>query len=529
MKENSFLFYLLSYLTIIGSVPFFNSTAAIADPVSYTGQSSSAHETLKSGSNEIKPDRKIDPAESVLSLTLQSSIIMALDNNANFQINRLSPAIKAYSEEMERASFDPTVAASISGQREKVESGRENLVFGPSSDADSATAGLRLTEYLPTGTTIEAGAEGSITALDDESDGKYRNNNYDVTITQALLRNRGMDANLVGLRTARIDTKISIHELQGAAESLISQVEEVYWDYILAERSIAIYEKSLKIANRQVEEVKERIHVGKTAETELASAEAEAAVRHEQLIDAYGILEVKRLNLIRLISPSHGETRWNSRLNLLDSPELGFIKLDSVEGYVRVALQKRADIKQARLQLEQGNLEVISTRNGLLPKLDLFVRLGGSRYANSFSDKGDEDSDDISYSAGLQFEIPIGNRNAKARHHQQMLSAEQTKLALRNMEQLIQIDVRSAYVDVNRSGERIKAATKTRELREKILAIEVEKFRLGRSTTFLVAQAQRDMISSQIGEIEAVIDYRKALLNLHRLEGTLLERRQIQL
>jgi hypothetical protein len=50
---------------------------------------------------------------------------------------------------------------------------------------------------------------------------------------------------------------------------------------------------------------------------------------------------------------------------------------------------------------------------------------------------------------------------------------------------------------------------------------------VGRSTSFLVAQAQRDLVSSQIYEVEAVINYLKALVDLHRLEGSLLTRRGI--
>ena len=43
----------------------------------------------------------------------------------------------------------------------------------------------------------------------------------------------------------------------------------------------------------------------------------------------------------------------------------------------------------------------------------------------------------------------------------------------------------------------------------------------------LVARAQRDFVTSQITEIEAAITYLKALIELYRLEGSLLERRGI--
>ena len=47
---------------------------------------------------------------------------------------------------------------------------------------------------------------------------------------------------------------------------------------------------------------------------------------------------------------------------------------------------------------------------------------------------------------------------------------------------------------------------------------------MGKSTSLLVAQAQRDLLSSQISEIQAIANYHKAIINPLRLEGILLDR-----
>jgi len=83
-------------------------------------------------------------------------------------------------------------------------------------------------------------------------------------------------------------------------------------------------------------------------------------------------------------------------------------------------------------------------------------------------------------------------------------------------------------VEVKRTSEQINASTATRQLREEVLRTEEEKFRVGTSTALLVSQAGRDLIASQIAEVEAVIAYRKALLELYRADGTLLDRRAIK-
>jgi len=56
---------------------------------------------------------------------------------------------------------------------------------------------------------------------------------------------------------------------------------------------------------------------------------------------------------------------------------------------------------------------------------------------------------------------------------------------------------------------------------------EQERFAVGSSTALQVAQAQRDLLNSQIAEIEAIVNYRIALVRLYLAEGSLLERRGI--
>ena len=52
-------------------------------------------------------------------------------------------------------------------------------------------------------------------------------------------------------------------------------------------------------------------------------------------------------------------------------------------------------------------------------------------------------------------------------------------------------------------------------------------FLVGRSTSFLVAQAQRDLLISRIAEVQALANYLKALVDLYQRDGSLLERRGI--
>lgn len=445
-----------------------------------------------------------------LDLTVSEAVMMALDNNVALRIERLQPTIRQEYEEVERAVFDPRLTVGVAA---------ENVTGANEGDGLAAQAGVA--RYFPTGTTAQV--TGSI---DDRSEDRVdrRETSLDVQVTQSLLRGRGRDVNLARLHQAGIDTQISRHELRGVAEDLLATVENAYWDCVLAREKIDIYTKSLEVAQQQIDEVRERISVGKVAELELAASEAEVAEKREQLITARGDL-AKRLLLLRLlVNPVGGQ--WTRELRFSDRPEQPDIVLDDVEAHVQLGVRHRPDLLQARLEVDRGELEIVRTRNGLLPRLDLFVRLGGTRYAGSFYEL--DESDDWQASAGLTLEFPLGLREEKARHRVAELSLEQTEMALTNMEQLIQYDVRAAYVEVGIAQEQIAATAATRKLRQDTLTAEQEKFRVGTSTTLQVAQAWRDLIGSQISEIQAVISLRKAVIGLYRREGTLLERRGIE-
>jgi len=128
---------------------------------------------------------------------------------------------------------------------------------------------------------------------------------------------------------------------------------------------------------------------------------------------------------------------------------------------------------------------------------------------------------------GLNFERPIRNRSAKAQHRRSLLQESQAEKTLENLSQLIELDVRNAYIEVNRTREQIAASAATRKFQEEKLRIETEKFRVGRSTNLLVAQAQRDLLVNRIAEVNTVVNYLKALTSFYRMEGSLLERRGI--
>jgi len=463
-------------------------------------------------------------AEGPLTIGIHEAILLAMENNQSLIVERMNPEIQQTFEQEELAIFDPIISPEVSSRR-SVGDRLSRAGFSTESQiVDTINGSISLDKLFPSGTTLNLEGSTSYTDSSLYSD-TFTANRIGFSVTQALMRGMDVRANMARVNQARLDTLISEYELRGFTETVLEQVESKFWDYALAQRQIDIYTDSLNLAEKQMTEAEERIKIGDLAETELAAAQAEVALGRENLINARSTLAKERLDLLRLLNPS-GNIDWDREVILQYDTSPPDVRLDNVEQHVQLALRMRPDLNQTRLEIKRGDLEVVRTKNGLLPRLDTFISLGKSGYADTFDralSNIDEDSYDVTW--GLVFEDAPINRSARASYTRAIASKKQLHMALENMTQLVQVDVRSSYIEVTRAQEQISATTATRKFQEEKLRAETEKFRVGKSTSLLVGQAQRDFVASQIAEIQAVANYLKAMVTLYRLEGSLLQRR----
>lgn len=442
-----------------------------------------------------------------LALSLEDAVLTALERNGSLRVQRLAPQVRATSVTEELGNLDPVLSA---GAGQVLAGSPPGL-----SSGSGAEAGLSLS--FPTGTSLDVSASAGW--------GSAWSSGFDLQATQSLLAGGRLTANRARVEQARLDLFSSRHELSAVAASVVAQVESAYWNHYLALRQRDIYRESLGLAERQLEEARARMQVGRIAGSELAAPRAEVTSRREALRAGERRVQSTRQLLLLLVNPEGAGLDAAARL--LDAPVPPTGPLDGPDAHVALGLRQRPDLAQARLALERGDLEVVRTRAGLLPRLDLFIRLGGTGYAATFGGALAGTVEDPYASAGLSFQLPLGNRAAEARAERAELNRAQAAEALAALERSVEADVRGAWRDAEFAAAGIAASAELRALQEEKLAAEVEKFRNGTSTSYLVAQAQRDLLASQLAEAQAAVDRLLALVTLYRLEGSLLERRGI--
>ncbi len=467
------------------------------------------------------------PDDGPVALSVEQASMLVLQNNRDLQVRQFNPVIAGTFEQIERGTFDPELFAELEygKARTRETAASTETEFNVEGNETAAVAGIR--QAFPTGTGVEATIEQGRTISDRTPE--LQTARLGLSITQSLLRGFGPAVNLVSVRQAELGTVASVYELRGFTEALLAGTEIAYWNYVLARLQIDIVERSLAVARQQRDEIELRIEVGILPEIEAAAARAQVAGQEQALIDARSLLEENRIRLLRLISPgSHGQL--DLRINATSEPAIDPEPITDLTDRLQLAEQSRPDLNEARLRLEQSRLETIVTRNGVLPRLDLFIALGQTGFADTFTDSFREvDGNTYDFRVGIRLSQFLGNRTAEAQDLAARASQRQAAEAVDNLRQIVKVDVRLAVNEVERSRQQISATRATRTLREETLKAEKERFDVGASTALQVAQTQRDLLISSIDEVRAIVSYRTALVRLYLAEGSLLERRGVRI
>lgn len=470
----------------------------------------------------LKPERTATPN---IELSVEQSIVLALHNNPELHIAQLNPVIAGTFEQAERSLFSPELFAEAEYSREKANEISRSTGEGFEVEGRDASATVGIQKFFPSGTTVELSTSQRRNISDRAPEQQVAS--VGLSVTQSLLRGLGPAVNMVSVKQAQLNTLASTYELRCFTEALVAEIEIAYWEYVLYNQEISIFEQSLTIAKQQLNEVLQRIDVGIIPEIEAAAARAEVAHHQQSLIDAHSLLESKRLMLIRLLNPGDW---YDLNIVALSEPNLEPVPLDDCAERLELALQSRPDLQEAQLRLKQNRLETIKTRNGLLPRLDLFIALDKTGYADTFTGSFEQiDESNYEFTAGLELSHYLGRRRSKAYDTAAWANREQAAKAVANLRQIIGYEVRLAINEVERARKQMTATKVSRTYQEETLRAEEERFDVGETTAIIVAKAQRDLLASRIAEVEAVVNYRIGLVKLYLAEGSLLDRRGIQI
>jgi outer membrane protein TolC len=488
----------------------------------------------------------------VIRLTLDDAVKFALDRNLDIAVQRLNPQINDIAIASIRTVYHPALTSTFSGASTTTPANStlsgSNTVGAPVV-AGTTTFNGGVAQAVPWGGGSFSLAlnnnRATTTSLNTLYNPTY-NTFWSGTYTQPLLRNFGIDSTRQQLGVTKINRDISDVQLKATIANTLSNVRNAYWDYVFAVQAVDVAQQSVSLAEQLVKDNQTRVEVGTMAPIDVVQAQSQAATAKQNLAVAVQTRNTSELALKRLIVNGTEDPNWNAQLDPVDRPDFRPEAID-VESSVRRALSERTDLDIARKTVAENDVTLKYLNDQLKPQLDFVgtygvVGLGGSQYtydATSGTGVNRVPTGTIPggysnslgnlfglgnprWTAQLNFSYPLGQSSQEASVARAKVQLNQVNAQMKQIELQVATDVTNAAVTAQSNVDRVEAAQAARELAQKQLEAEQSKFEVGMSTNYNVIQSQRDLATAQINELQSVLNYRKSLVELERLQQTTL-------
>ena len=353
-----------------------------------------------------------------------------------------------------------------------------------------------------------------------------------LSYTQPLLRGRGRCYNESLLVLAKIDAGVADQEFSRQLQAHIVEVVRAYWGLYLERTSLVQKRAARDRAAELRDRLTRRIQLDAVvAQTE--RADAEVALRDSELLRAEMAVANSESRLRALVGDMTLGTTGTVELIPLDRPSYGAAPIP-MELARATAVRRRPEVLQAISQIKAAGLRSQMTRHELLPALNLLTEVyvsgleGRGDVGRSFQAQFDEGAP--SYSVGLAYEVPIGNRAARARHQRKCLELRQLQSQYQTTLQTLGLEVEAAVREVTTASAEISARTRQVQASRTQLDYLTKRWQLlpGEGTTASLLlenllDAQDRLADAEFALVSSCVTCDLAVVNVRRATGELLQ------
>ncbi|HUS19021.1 MAG TPA: TolC family protein [Terriglobales bacterium] len=477
-----------------------------------------------------------------LTLSLQDSIRLTLLNNTEIKINRSQYEQAAYAALRAYSPFDPVLTASFRPVRSTQPT--TSTLQGATTLSDLSqpfSANYNQTFYPGTNLQVRFNTVRSTTNSTFATFNPSFSSGTTFQLSQPLLRGRGWTVNRAPIVVAKRNIDQSRAAFEAQINDSILTVINQYWALVEAQKRLAVFRDSLKLAEESYKRDKRALELGALSPLEIYRSEGTVAQRRVQVIQAEYALKPLEDQLRRTIGADLNDRVAALDIVLTENAEIaGELPVPDMTAAIESAMKKRPELEAIRLQLANDDTNAQVARNNLKPDLSLSSFFtsngrGGNQLTGTgvvpggFSDSLDQvgSFNFPTYGLSLDLRLPIRNRAAQADLGTSMVSKRNSLYRLRQSQQLVNQDVRNAVHAVEESRLVIAAADNARELARKTLASEQRKYELGAQTIFFVLDAQNQYQQAEQNYLQALVGYQRSLAQLDRATGNLLEKNRV--
>ena len=379
-------------------------------------------------------------------------------------------------------------------------------------------AGQRVTEarapYYPelnaelTGSQANYGSRLGAGAINDSL---LFNRQGDGLVVNQLVTDFGRTKNLVA--DSRLQEQAATRTTQATRYDVVLGVNRAYYGVLESQALVRVAQETVNARQVLTDQVTALANAQLKSQLDVSFAQVNSSEARLMLIRAQDNLKQSFADLTRALGDDSAPVEYQ----LTDTPEPTPPPLDT-ESLVGEAIQNRPELADLRLRYQAARKFEAAEKDLKRPNVT-FIAVGG---ALPYLDQNPRVTPDAYEAAALNVEIPIFNGHLfSAREqaaHFESLAANQR---LRDLQQQVQHDVRSAWLTASNAYQRIPVTVEL--LGQARLALELAqgRYNLGLASIVEVTQAELSVTQAQIENVNANYDYQNAWAALQYTLGAL--------
>jgi outer membrane protein len=458
-------------------------------------------------------------------LTLDECVAQALEKNFDVRIQKFSTEQAKDSVIIAKAGYDPTLT--IDSQKSVTKNAAlTNPTTGEIAGGlytNDTTSTLSVSQKIPTGGIISANSD--LNRNRDVPSSEWVDPAYtsdvSLSLTQPLLQGAGIDYNLAAIKRAKLGVQIADLNFKSTVLTVIFNVETAYFNLIFAREQYKVQEDSLRLAQELYNENVVKRQTGVLTDLDVLQAQVGVATARSQLILDEQVVHNDEDVLLQSLS----QRDFSGQVGPVDFPAMTGDPEVSFDLSYKLARDNGPNLAIIQATIDQFKLDALTSKRNSLPELDVNGAIGYNSLGQSYSGALDQAlrNQGHSWQAGITLVFPIGLRANRALYHQALASQHSEETAFEQEDEDLTVQVRSAVRAVQTGIESVRASTETATLSEKQYELEKAKFDAGLVTSLDVLQEQNALLAARVQELQAKVNLRTAIANLHFLEGSSLQ------
>ncbi|MGD9232929.1 MAG: TolC family protein [Desulfobacterales bacterium] len=313
----------------------------------------------------------------------------------------------------------------------------------------------------------------------------------------------------LGWEQAKQNLSIASLTLERTRQNVIAQTAAAYVGLVLAQKNIMVIKQALDTATANLKMIQSRYDSGFVVKSDLLRAKVRIADLEQQYLLAKSRFKIGEA----MLNASMGSGDANP-LNPVTPLTIGSEINETIDNWINIALSKRPEMENLRLEEEIAKKEVKKSRAGHYPDVNLI----GNYEINSedFSDS----ADNYTLGAVVRVNIFSGNRiSEETKTAKSMLSRVQEMQ--KSMELGIKVQTREAFLKAQSARERIQVVKISVDQAEESLRIVKNRYNNGLLTIVGLLDAEVARQQAHTNYFKALHDYKVARIALALASGTI--------